>query len=72
MAITRVRGKNMDQIMDQTIVLDCQTKNNTLSCESCIVYKDCKTRKKSGEKDACVLERAPAAPIEITEASIVS
>ncbi|MGO8806351.1 MAG: hypothetical protein ACLQO7_07055 [Candidatus Bathyarchaeia archaeon] len=62
----------MDQIMDQTIVLDCQTKSNTPSCESCIVYKDCKTRKKPRDKDASALEGTPTLTIEITETSIVS
>jgi len=59
-------------IMDQTIVLDCQTKNDTVSCESCVVYKLCKNTKKVGDKKGSALEIGVIVSIESNETSIVS
>ncbi len=58
-------------IMDQTIILDCQTKSNTPCCENCIAYKECKTKKRVGDKDTRTVEIGAIASIESNEASIV-
>jgi hypothetical protein len=44
--------------MYKTIILDCQTKTSETSCEDCIVYKQCKTKKTTAEKNACALQIA--------------
>ncbi|MFA5572141.1 MAG: hypothetical protein GX799_01770 [Crenarchaeota archaeon] len=30
--------------MDRQIILECQTRNDTLHCDDCIAYKTCKIR----------------------------
>jgi hypothetical protein len=42
--------------MDKTIILDCQAKVDTLSCEDCLVYKECTLAKKTSRKPADAVE----------------
>lgn len=59
-------------VMDQTIILDCQTKSNTPSCESCIAYKQCRAKATAIDKSASDLEIGAIVSIESNETSIVS